>query len=358
MSFDVAALSAPVSPESPGGGNLEYDPLYMKLDELAAGVPAKQMGDSVVAGEDPDWGALRNACVELLPKTKDFRVLVYLTLAGLRTGGFEDMRDGLLILKAVISSMWESAWPRLDPDDDNDPTERMNILSSISPQPGAYQDPVMFLQRLRGVPLCDSRQMGRFSLRDILVAGGDVSAPDGQPPVDMSVINAAFLDTDQAALKAKSDAVVDSIKTLGEIVQALNEKVGANRAIGFTSLIADLKKIDGIFKQHLQGPAESSQASGGAAESAEAGGEASQAASAPALHAGSGEIRTRDDALALMEKICKFYERTEPNSPVPYFLKRAIRVAKMDFITLMQEINPEGLGIAKNILGVKDQPQA
>ena len=355
MAFDVAAFSAPVSPESPAGENLEYDPLYLKLEELAAGVPAKQMGDSVVAGEEPNWIELKNACVDLFGKTRDFRVAVYLTLSGLRTGGVEEMRDGLLVIKNIIDKLWDSAWPRLDPDDGNDPTERMNVLSSLSPLPGAYQDPVMFLQRLRSVPLCDSRQMGRFALRDILIAGGDIAAPEGQPPTDMSIINAAFLDTDQATLKSKNDAITESIQIVGEISKLLNEKVGADRAASFAALLADLKKIGATIQQHLQQAASSDAAATQELAAADGG---ATATAAPSLQASAahGEIRTRDDALAVLEKICKFYELTEPNSPVPYFLRRAIRVAKMDFIALLQEINPDAVVQAKNILGAKDLP--
>jgi predicted component of type VI protein secretion system len=56
-----------------------------------------------------------------------------------------------------------------------------------------------------------------------------------------------------------------------------------------------------------------------------------------------GEIETRDDVVKQLERICAFYARHEPASPVPFLLKRAERLVKMDFISAVRELADKGL---------------
>ena len=62
--------------------------------------------------------------------------------------------------------------PQLDPADGNDPLQRLNVLSSLSPT-GAYGDTMQFKGHLREAPPCRSKLLGTFSL-DILIANGQM----------------------------------------------------------------------------------------------------------------------------------------------------------------------------------------
>jgi type VI secretion system protein ImpA len=44
-----------------------------------------------------------------------------------------------------------------------------------------------------------------------------------------------------------------------------------------------------------------------------------------------------------IERICDFYARTEPSSPVPILLKRAKRLVGKSFEELLQDLAPGGL---------------
>ena len=44
----------------------------------------------------------------------------------------------------------------------------------------------------------------------------------------------------------------------------------------------------------------------------------------------SGDIRSREDVIKVLNKICDFYAKAEPSSPVPLVLKRAARLVDMD----------------------------
>ena len=101
----------------------------------------------------------------MLERTRDLRVAVYLTRALLNTDGLPGFADGLALLEGLLERYWDQVYPQLDPDDDNDPTLRINTIVALC-------DPETTLYDLRGAPLVSSRALGRFSLRDVQIAAG------------------------------------------------------------------------------------------------------------------------------------------------------------------------------------------
>src|SRR5438132_1025078 len=148
-SFDVEAALAPISAEAPCGVDLSGEPAYLELDRLVQGTPERQIGNTIVPAQEPDWRQLYQRCTELLARSKDLRVALYLSLALLKQQGLPGLRDGLSFLRGLIERHWESLYPRLDPEDDNDPLERMNILAAFAPAATGYGDPLQFRQRVR-----------------------------------------------------------------------------------------------------------------------------------------------------------------------------------------------------------------
>ena len=51
-----------------------------------------------------------------------------------------------------------------------------------------------------------------------------------------------------------------------------------------------------------------------------------------------GAIRSREDVVKALDSICEYYRQVEPGSPVPLILRRARKMAKMDFVQAMQEL--------------------
>ena len=75
---------------------------------------------------------------------------------------------------------------------------------------------------------------------------------------------------------------------------------------------------------------------------------------APIPH--SGAIASRDEAYRLLEDVAAYLQKTEPHSPTPYLIKRAVAWGHMSLADLMQEIVREEGDIARffSLLGVKD----
>jgi type VI secretion system protein ImpA len=353
--ISVEELLQPVSAENPCGEDFTYHPSLQELDTLVQGKPETQVGDVISEAEDPDWKSVLESSVTVLKQSKHLRAGVTLCLAELKVDGFGGFRDALAVLRGLLEVYWDSIYPKLDPDDNNDPTERVNILNNLSAPIGTFGDPYRFLERLRQAPLCASVRMGRVTLADILDSedtnkpapeeptGGDASTPAKPKYLTASQIGAAFRDSDPAAIKDTHAIVGEIMDTVSAINDFLTATVGAGRGTSFDELTKSLKKIQGSLAVQIPG------ANGAAATSID--GQVVVAGGAGGMGGGDGTVRSREDVVFMLDKICDFYKRSEPSSPVPLILKRAQRLAQMSFIEIMNELTPEALSQLRVITG-------
>ena len=81
-------------------------------------------------------------------------------------------------------------------------------------------------------------------------------------------------------------------------------------------------------------------------------------AAAPPAQGISGTIRNRDDVVAMLDKICGYYERYEPSSPLPLLLQRCRKLAALSFIDIVKDLAPSALQQVELIGGlVKEKPE-
>jgi type VI secretion system protein ImpA len=344
MKATVDSLLEPISEDNPCGEDIGYDPAFIELDTMLQGKEETQFA----AAEEPDWKAVTERCLELFGRSRDLRVALRLSLALLKTEGLPGFRDGLLLLKGLIERYWEPVYPRLDPDDGNDPLERVNILSSLATPAGAFGDPLQILARLRQAPLTESPQMGRISMADIERSASGAAA-DGAGTLTSSQIQGAFRSTPPAKLREIYDGVTGAQGAVKELDDLLTKAVGSSNAVAFDSLAALLKELQKALAPYAA-PNESVQTDGEPA--VDAGG---TQADGPGI---SGSIRSRQDVVRVLEQICDFYRRTEPSSPVPLMLQRARRLVDMDFVQLLTDLAPESLNQIHVIAGIRPNDAA
>jgi type VI secretion system protein ImpA len=348
--IEIESLLQDISPDAPCGENLEYDPDYGALERATQGKPEQQFGDTIVPAEEPDWLDVERRASALLGRTKDIRVLLPLIWALARTQGWAGFRDGLALLRGSLERHWDRIHPELDPDDDNDPTLRINTIAALS-------DPDSMLAGLRAAPLVQSRAFGRFCLRDIQIASGELPPPeDGEPP-EMQAIEGAFMEADLEELQATAKAVSQSVELIAGIESFLLERVGATQAPDLESLSAVLKSAQRALADPLS--RRIGTAASGDVEVEETMGTAEGAASvnAPGAPAALGPVRSREDVIRVLESVCEYYGRHEPSSPVPILLNRAKRLVSKDFTEILRDLAPDGVSQLEMIRGPEaDEP--
>jgi len=329
----IEDLAKPVSADAPCGPDLAYDPAFQQLETLVRGKPETQFS----AAEDPDWKELRDLAVEFHGKSKHLTASVILALSLLKTEGFIGLRDGLALVHRILADYWDTAYPRLDPEDNNDPTERMNILGNLV----SFSDPYRFVPRLQETVIAQSPSLGRVRLQDIIAAKQPPA--EGQPtPLSEAQISATFKDSNVDSLKAVHEAVAQSVETVKAIDALLADKVGS-RGVNFDELIKSLKQAQASVAPFVGAvPVEGET---GEAAGASTGGGARAVVSVP------GAINSREDVVRALERICDFYRLNEPSSPVPLILYRAQRMAKMNFMEIVTELTPDAVTTVKVVTG-------
>lgn len=345
-SIDVDSLLQPVTEGAPVGEDLEYDPAYMAAFRAAEGTPERQMGGTLVAGEEPDWRAVGKAAAELLSRTKDLRVAVLLTRALLRTQGLAGLDLGLTLLHGLVERYWGDVYPQLDPSDDNDPTLRVNILLDICSSESV-------LHALRITPLVRSKVFGPLSLRDVEIAGGRASAPADIKPLDPEAVRGVFMDCDLDELQATVAAASSALQHVGLLSDALGERIRLDQMPSFDPLSDLLTAIARSLAPYLA--ERLPQGSATQAAQAEAPGSEAGSNDRASRGAGVGEIASRDDVARAIDRICDYYSLNEPSSPVPLLLQRAKRLATGNFIDIVRDLAPDAMADIEKICGLESE---
>jgi len=337
MEIDVEALLLAYEGDSACGDDLEYDPDFIELETISTPKEEQQVGSSVLAGEGVDFPRVAEMALGVLQRSKDIRAAVLLAEASLHNEGFVPFERVLAYISGVVEAYWSCVHPGLDEDDDDDPTMRVNAVRGLAA-------PETMLRAVRRAALTDSRGMGRFSLRDISIADGEVSPGEGESQIDHATISAAFQDTDPEAMAAIREAIAGSRAHIKSIMAVFDDKVGA--------LGPDLSELDKALFKAQNAIAEALGSDDSGVDPAQGEGDANEpvAQAAPA----SGAINSRDDVTRMIDKICEYYARSEPSSPVPVLLQRARRLVAADFVTIMKDMASDGMSQVRTIGGLED----
>jgi type VI secretion system protein ImpA len=205
------------------------------------------------------------------------------------------------------------------------------------------------LDALRRIAMLTNRQLGAVSFRSLEIAGGRMTAAEGETPPSEDQIRAVFAATPSEEVVALSAQLQTALDALEKIAETMLEQCGGSEAVPeFAPLQSILAKMRAALKPYL--PVEGAgEAQGGASGEAGAAAQGAGAGGAP------GAIRTRDDAVRVLGLVADFFRRTEPSSPVPIFIDRAKRLVALDFLKMIEDVAPDALNDVKRLGGIKDQ---
>ena len=330
---NVESLLKPLSEESPAGENLRWDRRYLEIERLAEGKEETQFS----AAEEPDWREVRDGCVELFARGKHLRVAVLLTLAAVRMEGYPGLRDGLKLIHELLTQYWDPVFPQLDVEDNNDPTERVNSLSALVTPMATYGDKIRFVDRVFEAPICASRQLGQFSMRDVAIAGGTLEVPedpDKSKPT-LQIIQAAFEETDAAVLEEIANAIDEAAGCLAGIEAIFDERCGAGIGPAPEALKTLLRDAGIQVRRHMAGGEALTESE---EEGAPIGGGGGGGGSRGAL---AGEVNSPQDALLAFQKVSRYYAANEPSSPVALIVAAAEQMVGKSFLDISKVLTPE-----------------
>lgn len=331
----VGTLLEPIAGGAPSGPDLEYDPAFLALGVAVEGKPEQQFGDTIIAAVEPDWAEVATQAQALLARSKDLRPAVLLLRAVTRTQGLVGTRLGLELLAGLLEQFWDSVHPQLDPDDDNDPTMRLNALAALNDETAMVRD--LYEARL-GV----AAGIGPIRVRDLAIARGALMPTDDGTPLTSAAVQGGL---DEILADAPDTA--SAMRNLESLLGRLSELV-AERSVRREGL--DLGRLKSIAHLLAQAAPEAT-----AAEpqdvAAPGAGESTGAPAAAGASAAPGVIRNRQDALQALDRVIRYLEQAEPGNPAPLLIARAKQLIGVSFLDIMANLAPNALEAIEVITG-------
>ena len=318
--------------------------------------PKRRYGDTINPATPPDWQETEAIALALLERTRDLRVMTHLAVARLHRSGVPGFADMLSQIRWQLENRWQQVHPQLDPEDSNDPTLRANALFRL-------RDPASVLRPLRDMPLAATPQGGTVCWRDIAVSRGALDPEPGRERRTEGFVRGVFQNTDAARMTTLRDAVDRAVAETAGIPAVFEAQAGVGTGPNFT----DLAKLLGDIQKELQNfavpaavapeevsePAQPVAATPGPAPVIPD--ERLAAPRAPASVRSISAVSSREDALYLLELAAAFFRTHEPSSPLPLLIDRAQRLARMEFLDILRDLAPDGLGQAENVAGRRSE---
>lgn len=352
--IDIDSLLKPCPSEDPAGISIRYEPVYDQLKELRREDEVIPGGIWATKAKTADWeGVARIAQKVLIEQSKDLQVAGWLWEALSQQYGFAGFRDGCRLVTRLIEEYWEGFYPRIE---DNDLDLRAGRIEGIIR---------IVSHRLQFAPLFKASGNSSVSLGEWQEAKQIEELQRRKPNIatellqegklDFMAIDRIFASITSDSLQQQGIDFLDAKESVEQFSRVVDERLRES-APSFRELIQLTDECTELFKKVLN-------ARNLLRPSGDSKDETSESISGLAVEPESKGIlpvskvlepENRADALKRLERLANYFQRTEPQSPVPYAIRRAIRWARMPLDQWLSEVIPDEATLrgARRALGV------
>lgn len=377
---DLSALLAPLPGDDPTGDSLRYAPAYAQIRDARFEEDQNlPMGEWTRPLKRADWRAMETLCIQALStSTKDLQVAGWLTEAWTRRHGLAGLLAGTRLLEGLCRDFWQDIHPRAD-DGDNEvrtaplfwanDTLSQTLFLHVALMPRADGSPPYLLlhdwQRTVATEFAaggsrDSKAEGATSRQEMLQEA--LAHIPGLVRLD-ELAQQTQVAWD-ALTRLLDDKLGDESPSLSKVAETLKQMRLAVRSLLQHHDPRDALQDPANTETHpLAAAMETPPMEDDAMPPFPANPAMPEGAENPATPvttlassaAFTGKVTSRAEAYRLLELAAAFLEQTEPHSPTPYLIKRAITWGRLPLPELMQEVIQEEGDISRyfSLLGIK-----
>lgn len=334
FTYDIRRLLAPISDAAPTGEFLRYDPLYDQIAEARREEdPTLDQGIWQRALKRADWKLAGQLCVAALEtRSKDLQIAIWLLEAWMHLYGFPGACEGLKAVLGLCRNFWEEMYPPLD-----DPEYRFAPLRWMNDRL-AIQLKLIPITNPNGaveVPACcwaDRESAQRQEQLSLQHPGQDIS----ESKVTLEVLQQSVLLTPVSFFQSLEHDVVCTLEACRDLTQSLDEIYEA-QGPSLSVFEGVLESVLRWTQEVLQARAPVVAASYFTTAAAPGAAPAYAPENIPVTLAGN-PIRSRAEAYQRLAEAADFLSRTEPHSPTPYLVRRAITWGSMPLDEVLREL--------------------
>jgi type VI secretion system protein ImpA len=326
-------ILTPISVANHAGEDLRYDAVY-DIIKKAREEDDPNLTDGIWKTElkKADWNKVRKTCLEVLEtRSKDLQVAIWLLESLLRLGGFAGVRSGLDVLNRLCEKFWVTAYPVIDEDGDMEfrlsPFNWMNEKLSLS---------------LKFIPITappKSEDSRPCHLADMEKAKSPEAAEE------KAVFEKSVSLTPESFYAELYENITSSLESLEKLNHFLDGKCGreAPSLRQFRDRLEDVQRFSkDKFSQEKKEEPESPPSEIVVNEPGK-----KEPTWIDRLTGGGKKDMDRDEAYKRLSEIANYLDKTEPHSPVPYFLKQFVLLKDKKMPDLHQELIKIGNEIAQ-----------
>jgi len=344
-SIDIKSLIAPFSSDNPVGQDIRSDSspvsVYYKIKDArntARDIERKNQMFYETNEVSSSWQLVIDTAVEILKKkSKDLEVAVWLLEAWIRQYQLNGLNAGLCLITDLISNYWDALYPL--PDEEG-------LESRLMPLVGLNGEDSegTLIQPIRDLPITDSGVDSAYSFWQYkqAIELERVTNPkiiqsriqDGAIQVEhiLQAVEASGADFYRELMK-KTQEVHQALSVLNEV---LNEKCG-NQAPSISQIRSAIEDYADHLHFLMKSASFGDRVEGVLNESKHL--ESSNALDSQTQeNIMLGSISTRAEALSALKSVSEFFKRSEPQSPIPYLVDRAIKWAGLSLPDLLNEL--------------------
>lgn len=352
MPDGLAALLLPISPQAPCGVPKPGDGIFQKIAEAAREDDANlPQGIWEQPHKRADWSQVEQLCADtLVHNVKDLRIVAWLAEAWLRQRGLDGLVDGARLLQATLEQYWDGLYPLPE---DGDLDARLAALEwfdrHMAQALGGVQIAAGASPAGRMFTLAEWALVLRHERQGAQAAGarrGATPAPGDGKELTRQHFNTAVAMTPAHFYQVLQQQLLATVAALEALALALAARLDeqAPRLAAIEGRLAEcyqaLQELAGLSWETAPEPDEDDVAwpgqDGGHGTERRLAQEADRRQTLGRANAGAP--RSRDEAYQRLEEAADYLLRTEPHSPVPYLVKRAVGWGSMPLAELLQEL--------------------
>ncbi len=358
--LSLADLTAPINGGS--GEDLSFSTLFDQVKEARRADPDYlTQGDWQTDLKSSDWElTITLAAQGLAQQSKDLMLVAWLSEALAHKYHFVGITFGLTLAERILQSFWDDLFPSLEDGVEERAARLAWLKTSLTEVVGGL--PITQGQNFGLLRYDESRHVENLALQNPKA----MQAAVDEGKINAEIFQRSVVLTDTDHLRLKSTEIAASLYACQQL-QATSDALFGRDAPSFVTLSDVLLRAGQLTEKLLKdrgielNPAPPVQ--NDAAPETVATPSAGVVMPQNSQDSGSAPLRTtpatRDEAFTMLASVAQFFKNTEPQSPVPYLIERAIKWGNMPLEGWLNDVIKDSnvVDSIRDVLGTKEPKQ-
>ncbi|MGE8334428.1 type VI secretion system protein TssA [Pseudomonas laurylsulfatiphila] len=355
--LSLAELTAPINEGS--GEDLSFSTLFDQVKEARRADPDYlTQGDWQTDLKSSDWDlTLTLAAQGLARQSKDLMLVAWLSEALAHKHHFTGITFGLTLAERILDNFWTDLFPSLEDGVDERAARLAWMKTSLADVVGGL--PITQGQQYGLLRYDESRHVENLGLQNPQA----MRAALDEGKINAEVFQRSVVLTDSDHLRLKAGEIAASLNACQRL-QNTADRLFGHDAPSFAGLHDVLSRAGQLAEKLLKdrgielnpapaAPTPAVSESAGAQPTGAAMTQTQQDLPVTPLRT---TPQTRDEAFTLLAGIAQFFKQTEPQSPVPYLIERAIKWGNMPLEGWLNDVIKDSNVVdnIRDVLGTKE----